>query len=245
MPPSPDMTDVVPTGGAAPLGRLLTARAGAAGWLDRAVTEAGLRAPPFEEVRFSSAFSSAARRLGKGPVALTEEERRALGRDCIDWPLDGWGVDELGRAALLLEAFRALAPEPAAALLARCYARADNRERQAVLRSLPLLPDGRRFLALAVDACRSSVQTVFEAIACENPFPAREFADASFHQMVLKSMFNGVALRRIVGLERRRTPELARMATDYAAERRAAGRAVPADIDLVLSGTGTGTGTEP
>jgi hypothetical protein len=235
---SPDMTDVVPTVGAGPLVRLLTAREGAAAWLDGATTEAGLHAPPFDELRFFSAFSSAARRLGKAPVALTGDERGALARDGIDWPLDGWGVDELGRAVLLLEAFRALSPAPAAALLAACYARADNRERQAVLRVLPLLPDARRFLALAVDACRSSVQTVFEAIACENPFPAREFADASFHQMVLKSMFNGVALRRIVGLERRRSPELARMATDYAAERRAAGRAVPADIDLVLSGTG-------
>jgi hypothetical protein len=232
------MTDFAPAGGAGTLARLLTAREGPAAWLDGAMTEAGLRAPPFDAARFFSAFASAARRLGKGPVALTGEERRALPRDGVDWPLDGWGVDELGRAALLLEAFRALAPEAAAPLLGDCYGRGDNRERQAVLRVLPLLPDARRFVALAVEACRSSVQTVFEAIACENPFPARELADGSFHQMVLKSMFNGIALRRIVGLERRRGPELARMATDYAAERRAAGRSIPADIDLVLSGRG-------
>jgi hypothetical protein len=38
-----------------------------------------------------------------------------------------------------------------------------------------------------------------------------------------------------VGLERRKSDELRRMAADYASERRAAGRAVPNDLDLVLS----------
>ena len=53
---------------------------------------------------------------------------------------------------------------------------------------------------------------MFEAIACENPFPARYFPELNFNQMVLKALFNGVALARIVGLRRRRNPELARMA---------------------------------
>jgi hypothetical protein len=52
--------------------------------------------------------------------------------------------------------------------------------------------------------------------------------------MVLKAMFGGVALARIAGLERRRGAELARMARDYAAERRAAGRSVPPDIGLAI-----------
>jgi hypothetical protein len=103
-----------------------------------------------------------------------------------------------------------------------------------VLRALPLLPDAERFVPLAVEACRTSVQTVFDAIACENPFPADHFPDLNFNQMVLKAMFNGVQLARIVRLDERAGPELARMASDYAAERRAAGRTVPADIDLVL-----------
>ena len=135
---------------------------------------------------------------------------------------------------LLGLAFAHLAPSRASALLEACYARGDNRERQAVLRAIPFLPDSKRFVALAVDACRTSVQTVFDAIACENPFPADAFPDPNFNQMVLKAMFNGVALARIVRLGERAGAELARMASDYAAERRAAGRTVPADIDLVL-----------
>jgi hypothetical protein len=71
---------------------------------------------------------------------------------------------------------------------------------------------------------------VFEAIACENPYPAAHFPELNFNQMVLKALFTGVALERVIGLDGRVTPELARMANDYASERRAAGRSVPADI---------------
>ena len=76
--------------------------------------------------------------------------------------------------------------------------------------------------------------TVFEAIACENPYPRRHFVELPWNQMVLKAAFSGVALTRIVGLAERRNPELARMAADYAAERRAAGRPVPDDLALVI-----------
>ena len=53
--------------------------------------------------------------------------------------------------------------------------------------------------------------------------------------MVLKALFVGVAVDRIVGLDGRLTPELARMAADYASERRAAGRSVPSDIARLTS----------
>jgi hypothetical protein len=48
--------------------------------------------------------------------------------------------------------------------------------------------------------------------------------------MVLKALFLDVPLARIIGLDGRRTPDLTRMARDYAAERRAAGRPVSADL---------------
>lgn len=94
-----------------------------------------------------------------------------------------------------------------------------------------------RWLPLAIGATRTHVVPIFEAIACENPFPAAHFPDPSFHQMVLKAVFLGIRLLRIEGLRSRRTPELARMARDYAEERRAAGRTLPEDFDLLELGT--------
>ena len=105
-----------------------------------------------------------------------------------------------------------------------------------MLRALPILAGPERLIELGVAACRTSVQTVFEGICCENPFPAAHFPEANFNQMVLKALFTGVALARVMGLEGRLGPDLARMASDYAAERRAAGRSVPADIGMVMTG---------
>lgn len=138
-------------------------------------------------------------------------------------------MDELARAALVHALYPKLSPQ-------ELWAHGDNRERQAVLRVLPDLPAPGEHVALAVEACRSNVLTVFEAIACENPFPAAHFSELQWNQMVLKAAFNGVALARIRGLPERRNAELARMARDFAAERRAAGRPVPADLDLAIQG---------
>ena len=147
--------------------------------------------------------------------------------------MEGWPLSGVGRAALLLEWCRKVEPVEHASMVAGCFKTGDNAERAALLRTLSLLPEPERFVETAVDACRSSVQSVFEAIACENPFPSRFFPDLNFNQLVLKAFFTEVPVRRIVGLEQRLSPELARMAEGYESERRAAGRSVPSDLSVV------------
>jgi hypothetical protein len=168
-----------------------------------------------DKVALLAAYAGAARKVGKTPVSVGER--------------GSWGMDEVARAALLVNAYPRVVPD-------ELWARGDNRERQAVLKALPLLPGPERFAAIAIEACRSNVLTIFEAIACENPYPARYFPELHFNQMALKAAFTGVALARIVGLRERLNPELARMASDFAAERRAAGRSVPADLGLIIEG---------
>jgi hypothetical protein len=134
---------------------------------------------------------------------------------------------------LLLRVLDAVAFEQHENFVARLFNQSDNREREALLKTLCMLPEPARFSATAIDACRSHVQSVFEAIACENSYPSRYFSDAAFNQLVLKAFFTGVSVKRIVDLARRVTPELRRMALDYASERTAAGRPVPTDLGLV------------
>jgi hypothetical protein len=205
-------------------------------WFEGAVAATD---PRFDLAAFLHAFTAAARRLGKGVVTLRSEEVAGLGELGVICPPTGWGLDELGRVALLLRAAARLPAGELGALVDECYAQGDSRERQAVLRALALLPEPERYLALAVEACRSSIQPLFEAIACENTYPAEHFPELNFNQLVLKALFTSVAVERIVGLEARVTPELRRMAADYRNERRAAGRSVPSDIGRLLGEKGS------
>jgi hypothetical protein len=111
---------------------------------------------------------------------------------------------------------------------------ADLGESCALYRSLPLLPDGARFIARAREGCRSNIRPVFEAVACDSPYPARHFGDVSWRQLVIKAIFLDVPLWRVDGLDERLSPELARMALDLVDERRSAGRPVPPQLWLCL-----------
>lgn len=147
-----------------------------------------------------------------------------------------WTCPDAARAVLLLRAAAAMPAERFAATAADCYTFGDAGEQQSWLRGLPVLPAPERFLSIAIDACRTNIVPLFEALACENPYPARFFPELNFNQLVLKAMFNGIRLSRIVGLADRTNSELARMSSDFADERRAAGRPVPPDIALALAG---------
>lgn len=182
----------------------------AAAWLDMA-----LAAPPLPGTpEFMRLFAVAGRKLG-----ATAQQ--------------GWPPSRIARAALLAASVHAAGLE-APARLASAFRRSDNAERAAILQSLMLLPDPARFADLAADACRSSVQPVFEAIACDNRFPAAHFAEPVFNQMVLKAVFTGAPLARVAGLAERTSAGLRRMAADFRDERRSSGRPVPPDLDYLL-----------
>jgi hypothetical protein len=76
--------------------------------------------------------------------------------------------------------------------------------------------------------------TVFEADVLDTPFPALNFGAVAFDQAVIKALFVGAPLWRLWGLDRRLSPELARMALDLCDERRSAHRSVPPELWLCL-----------
>jgi hypothetical protein len=181
---------------------------------------------------FCAAYTAAARKTGRGMLALTDEERQTLRALAPEVMFDRWTVADAARAALLLSAAETLDRSAFHSLAVGCFDRGDAREQESWMRAVALLPEAERFLPVVVDTCRTNIVPLFEAIACENPYPAKYFPERNFNQLVLKALFNSIGIARIVGLRERANPELSRMAADYAAERRAAGRSVPADIGL-------------
>jgi hypothetical protein len=71
-------------------------------------------------------------------------------------------------------------------------------------------------------------------LVLDNPYPCACYNEHDFNGLVLKCLFNGLPLNRIVGLDRRTNPALAGLCEDYRDERVLANRNVPADIWLAL-----------
>jgi len=179
-------------------------------------------------------YTLASRTAGAGP--LTTDDQAVL--RSANWPADvpttNWTRADVARFILLRDLAATVDAAGFGQAALECFTQGDAGEQRSFCRFVSLLPAPDRFLATMTDTCRTNILPLFESLACDNPYPLRYFPELNFNQMVLKAMFNGVALARIVGLAGRRNAELSRMSTDYAAERTAAGRAVPSDIALAL-----------
>ena len=204
------------------------ARPDAWAWLEAALA-------PSSRTALLDAYTRVPLRVGRGPLPLTADDVRQLRAVAPGIGFERWTVDDAARAWLLIAHRRSgVTGDGFVAAALECFEQGDAREQESWLRAIALWPEGQAFLPQAIDACRTNIVPVFEALACENPYPAAHFPDRNFNQVVLKAMFNNIALSRIVSLGSRLNAELTRMARDYGAERTAAGRSVPADIHLAM-----------
>ena len=104
---------------------------------------------------------------------------------------------------------------------------ADIGELETFLKFLVLLPKAEDYKYAAVEALRTNVSTIFDAIALKNPYPSKYFNDQQWNQMYLKAAFMQRDLNQIVAVDQRANKDLTRIISDYAHERWAASR----DID--------------
>ncbi|MGW2045988.1 EboA domain-containing protein [Streptomyces sp. NPDC001858] len=183
---------------------------------------------------FGQALAEAAAHPGThGPISVWELRLAEAGRRCGSRHADAARV-------LILHAARA---DPAA--LARVYYQGTADERRAVLHALPHLVPGAEARPLVEDALRTHDTRLIAAAV--GPYAARHLDAHAWRHAVLKCLFAGVPVDEVAGLEQRARAdgELARMLGDYAAERTAAGRPVPADLQRVLTLTDPDTPTPP
>jgi hypothetical protein len=190
-----------------------------------------------DDARFAALLSMASRFARPRPLAPTEAERARAAELVPGWNPERWRVLEALRVALVL-AREGAAPATFARAYEEAFRFADEGECRALYRALALLPDGTRFAWRAGEGCRTNIVPVFEAVACDSPYPAAHFDDVAWNQMCMKAVFIGAPLWRVHGLDGRLGAELARMALDLADERRSAGRPVQPDLWLCLGAHG-------
>ena len=216
-------------------------------WLNRAIQQLSDNAS--EQILFTR-FSAASRQVDKADLVLTAAELQTAHTLRAGWTPTRWSLDQAARTLLLLT-FPSEDADRYVTAIEKLFAAADLAEQTALYQSLPLLPHPERFKARAIEGLRSNMTAVFNAIALHNPYPADYFDQAAWNQMVLKALFVDSHLSQIQGLDARANAKLARMLSDYAHERWAAGRAVNpqlwrsmgpfaeadlvADLDRVLS----------
>lgn len=103
---------------------------------------------------------------------------------------------------------------------------ADTTELETFLRYLTLLPASESFKNTAVEALRTNISTIFDAITLDNTYPALYFNDQQWNQMYLKAAFMERDLSRIPSVDERANADLTRIISDYAHERWAASRKI-------------------
>lgn len=179
--------------------------------------------------RFSALISMASRHVRRESLRVSADERERAAAWVAGWTPERWSVLDALRVALIM-ARRDIAEQRFADDLEDCFRCGDEGELCALYRSLALMPAGERFRWRAGEGCRSNLRSVFEAVACDSPYPAQHFDDVVWRQLVIKAVFIDVPLSRVYGVQARLSPELARMALDMVDERRKAGRGVPPQL---------------
>nr|WP_202462658.1 EboA domain-containing protein [Streptomyces sp. SID8374] len=190
--------------------------AAARAWLGEALAEAAQDAAAREMPHAGAAEAA--------PYASPPWELRyaAAGRHC------GPAHADSVRSLLLIEA---RAPLPS---VTRLYEQGTAAERRAVLLTLDRLDLGATALPLVEDALRTNDTRLVAAAV--GPYAAAHLDPHAWRHAVLKCLFTGVPLDAVarLGERARGDAELARMLRDFAAERTAAGRDVPADLHTAL-----------
>ncbi len=176
-----------------------------------------------------TAFSAVSRYLGKQKLELSTEELQAAQELITGWHPINWTVAQVGRTLLILS-FPQVEEDNYVATLDKIFAAADVGEAIALYQSLPLLPYPEKFKLRAAEGIRSNMSSVFNAVALENPYPAKYLDDLAWNQMVLKALFIGSPLNPIYGLGSRNNRQLSQMLIDYARERLAAHRTVNPEL---------------
>lgn len=171
------------------------------------------------------AFAAMPRKTGKKSISLSALQQQRVNELRTGLTINNWTVDRLCRVWLLLHVNHQ--DEKAYQThIENLFSGAEMNELVALYSALPVLAFPGNWKMRCAEGIRSNIAFVLESIMCDNPYPAENLDEAAWNQLVLKAFFTEKPVHRITGLDERANPNLARILSDYAHERWAAGRPV-------------------
>ncbi|GAB4014591.1 EboA domain-containing protein [Spirosoma koreense] len=182
---------------------------------------------------FYRVFTAIPRFVGKQPIEVPTDMAFAIERIRPGFTVTGWTLDRLARVWWLLQL--PIDDQPTyTQTISQLFKAGELNELVALYSALPVLayPEAWRFQA--TEGIRNNIADVQSAIMLHNPYPMDYFDEAAWNQLVLKAFFTDKDITQISGLDERKNARLAQTLADYAAERRAAGRSLPLNIERLM-----------
>ncbi|MER2492448.1 EboA domain-containing protein [Catenovulum sediminis] len=170
-----------------------------------------------DELLFYSA--SAKRKLKTSSDVVIELEDRSF------------ALVELVRILLIA---KSLDCEQIAAQTKSYYQFADESEKCALLKGLNWLDASGDAVQIAIRAARCNSLVEFSALALDNPYPSSFFPALNYNQLVLKAIFMGLDISKVINLQTRLNQNLSNMCFAYLIEQALAQRTPPASIWLAI-----------
>lgn len=186
-----------------------------------------------QKAQFYRVFTAIPRFVAKTKVAVPADIAAELIRLRPGFTVAGWTRDQVARVWWLLQL--PATDEPTyVKTVTQLFKAGELNELIALYSALPVLPFPEAWRFQATEGIRSNIAGVQSAIMLHNPYPADYFDEAAWNQMILKAFFTDKDVTQIIGLDQRKNARLSQTLADYAAERRAAGRSLPPNIELLL-----------
>lgn len=180
------------------------------------------------------AFGAAPRFVGHAALALEAGELARAGELRPGFAPVNWSLAQTARTLFLLT-IPSTSEAAYVATIDQLFNTADMNELVALYAALPLLAFPSAHAKRAAEGVRTNMTVVFEAVALHNPFPAEQLDENAWNQLFLKAVFTGRPIEQIQGLKARANATLAKICSDYAHERWAAGREVSPELWLPVA----------
>jgi hypothetical protein len=184
------------------------------------------------ETLFFQAFGLTSRCISSTIPEWTTEEKASLEQLYPSFTKSSWDMQQLCRSLLMIY----IPIHQNEKVLKKLAEMADIKELVCLYKGLFFLENAQDFVSLVQEGIRTNMAAVFDAIALENPFSAEYLPADAWNQLVLKAVFMGRPLYRIVDLDLRKNEKLALIVHDYIHERWSAGRLVSPEIWRLVAG---------